>query len=482
LNDVRQRIARLSPAQQALLRRRLGETRAASGPEIPRRQGPGPWPLSFAQQRLWFLAQLDPRSVAYNVASGLRLRGALDARALQGGLDALVERHEVLRTTFTLVDDEPVQVIGPPRPVEIVSVDLTGGPAAERAAALERGLAEAAARPFDLEHDLMLRGFLARVAENEHVLQLALHHIACDGWSMGVLFRELAEAYTALVQQQAPAWPDLPIQYADYAVWQRQWLAGPELTRQLAYWRARLAGAPAVLELPADRSRPPVWSGRGRNHLARLPARVTSELEALSRAHGVTLFMSLLAGFATLLHRLTGRHDIVVASPMAERTPVQTEPLIGFFVNTLVLRTDLAGDPTFAELLSRVREVALGAFAHRELPFEKLVEDLRPKRNPGHSPLVQVMFALQTAQSEQPADFSGLTATRLTTETDAVKFDLSVLITPEAGELSILARYSTDLFEPATIEDLIARYRALLAGVVADPGRPLSALPLQERS
>jgi amino acid adenylation domain-containing protein len=480
VSDLSERIAGLSPEARARLEAQLLKGATAGGPEgrvTPRTSRTEPAPLAFAQQRLWFLEQLEPHSPLYNVHAAFRVQGALDAAALQTALDGLVARHEALRTTFAAPDGQPVQVVGAPRPVPLAVVDLTAHPEPEREAACQRCLAAEVRRPFDLTRDLLLRALLVRLGADEHVLLVAKHHIASDGWSTGVLWRELGQLYAAAVAGRPPDLPALPIQYADYAIWQRQWLQGDVLAAQLAYWRDRLAGAPAHLELPTDRPRPAVQTTRGAHRTRTLPPALRAALEALGRQAGATLFMTLLAAFQALLARYTGQEDIVVGSPIAGRTRVETEGLIGFFVNTLVLRTDLAGNPPFRELLGRVREGCLGAYAHQELPFEKLVEELQPARTLSQSPLFQVMFILQNAP-RTPLALPGLTLTPFRVESGTAKFELTLAVTATDAGLQTTAEYNADLFDAATVDRLLGHYQTLLEGIVAAPDRPIGALPL----
>ncbi|HLL46076.1 MAG TPA: condensation domain-containing protein, partial [Longimicrobiaceae bacterium] len=346
-----------------------------AGSALPpiRRQAPPEAPLSFAQQRLWFIHQLDGGGAAYHVPAALRLEGRLDVAALGRGVEELVSRHEALRTVFAVRDGAPVQVVAPaacPLPVE----DLTHLPGAEREAEARRIAAAEAARPFDLERGPLFRAKLLRLGAGEHVLVLCMHHLVADGWSLDVLFRELAALYGAFTRGEPSPLPPLPVRYADYALWQREHLDGEVLERQLAYWRERLAGAPGVLELPTDRPRPAEQSFRGARERFRLAPGTTAAVRALGAREGATPYMVLLAAFQLLLARYSGEDDLVVGSPIAGRTRPETEGLVGFFANTLALRGDLSGRPTFRELLGRVRETALGAYQHQEVPFEKLVE------------------------------------------------------------------------------------------------------------
>ncbi len=434
-------------------------------------------PLSFAQQRLWFLDQLEPGRPTYNSPLALRLEGRLVPGALADAVTAIVARHEALRTTFATRDGIPVQIVHPPAPVAVPEIDLTDVAAGEREAALARRLAEEAARPFDLTRDSMLRAALFRLGPEHHALLLVLHHIATDGWSTGLLVGELAELYNAAHAGRAPRLAPLPIQYADYAVWQRSWLQGEVLERQLAYWKAKLAGAPTVLDLPLDRPRPPIQGGPAASHPVTLPRPLTDALKALGRQHRVTLFMTLLAAWQILLARYSRQEDILIGAPIAGRTRVQTEPVIGFFVNTLVMRTSLAGDPTVGELLQGVRSVCVEAYAHQELPFEKLVEELHPERNRSHPPLVQAVLAFDNTPA--PAvSFDGLRVSRLPTEPVLAKFDLVLSLTTDAGALVGHLRYDASLFEAATIARMGSHFETLVQEMVADPDRPCSRLPL----
>ena len=366
-------------------------------PPLVRVPREGYLPLSFAQQRLWFLDQFEPGNSVYNVPSALRLTGPLNFNALQQSLQQIVHRHEALRTTFALIEGEPVQVIPAAVPVLLPLLDLQSLDPDSRKAEARRLIDEEAQRPFDLEQGPLFRASLLRLSEEDHILLLSLHHIVSDGWSQGVLRRELVALYRAGCHGQPSELPDLPLQYADYAVWQRQWLQGAALARQVDYWKAHLAGAPSFLELPTDRPRPAVKSFRGARRGLQLSQALTSSLSELSQREGATLFMTLLAAFQTLLYHYSGQSDIVVGTPIANRTRSEVEGLIGLFMNTLALRGDLSGDPRFTALLGRVRESALGAYAHQDLPFEKLVEELKPERSLSHSPVFQVMLILQNA-------------------------------------------------------------------------------------
>ena len=479
MDELHQRIANLSPEKRALLEQRLLQQSALRTKEqsIPRRQIHSSYPLSFAQQRLWFLAQLEPDGAAYHVSQAVRIRGCLSIVALQRTLDAIVARHEALRTTIVAVDGNPMQVVQEQRTVPLDVRELCGLDEGERETVLACQLTREAQRRFNLAADVMLRATLFHLEPEEYVLFLVMHHIASDGWSMGVLMRELGALYRAFATGEAPTLSPLPMQYADYAIWQQQWLQGEVLATQIAYWTQQLSGAPAVLELPTDFPRPAVQTSRGRRHTLTISAAVTEALKALSCREGATLFMTLLAAWQVLLYRYTGQADISIGTPIAGRIRTEMEPLIGFFVNTLVLRTDLTGDPTFRELLRRVREVAMGAYAHQELPFEKLVEALQPEQNLSHAPLFQVMFAFQNVP-RQTLELPGLVLTPLEVEHATAQFDMSLSLWEADDGLAGSLEYNTDLFAAETMRRLIGHFSTLLAGIVGDSNQRLSTLPL----
>ena len=403
--------------------------------------------------------------------------GSLNVSALRSALDALVIRHESLRTTFDLADGKPIQVVGKPRPVQFREVDLANCPEDERESELRLILEEEVRRPFDLSRDLMLRGVVVRLGAQEHVLRLVTHHIVADGWSIGILLRELAELYRTSSANEAPSLAPLPIQFADFALWQRQQLQGEALETQIAFWRRYLEGAPDSVTLPTDRTRPPLPSYRGAMHTVFLPEGLTGELKALGRRENVTLFMTLLAAFKVLLARYSGQDDLVVGSPIAGRNRVDLEGLIGFFVNTLALRTDLSGDPTFRELLGRIRESTLDAFAHKDLPLAKLVEELKPGRSSNQTPLFQVLFALEYLETPS-LRLPGLVFEPMEFDLHWAKFDLSLTVSERSGGLRASFNYDTDLFDEGTIRRMARHYQRLLEGIVADPGQPISQLPL----
>jgi amino acid adenylation domain-containing protein len=460
--------------ERRLLKARGNKSRPTS---IPRLEGNGPFALSFAQQRLWFLEELDPGSGVYHIPLSLHLEGVLDLRVFRQALQEIVRRHLSLRTTFRMAGADPVQVVGEPQPVPLRVVDLGELLPEQRAAEMRRVFQEETRRPFHLSSDLMIRAVVVRQAEREHGLLVVMHHIACDGWSVGIFARELSALYEAFATAKPSPLPELPLQYADFAVWQRNWLQGSTLQTQLAYWRERLAGAPPVLELPTDRPRPPVQTYRGGQEEILLPPDLVQRLGDLGRREGVTPFMTLLAAFQALLGRYSRQEDVVVGAPVAGRGRSELEPLIGFFVNTLVLRTDLAGQPSFRQLVGRVKEVALGAFAHQDVPFEKLVEDLQPERDASRSPLFQVLFVLQNVPREE-LQLPGLTMQRADLDHHTAKFDLQLTISEKSSGMRVSIVYNQDLFDPATIQRMLDHYRRLLDGAVAEPDRPLWTLPL----
>ncbi|HZF40192.1 MAG TPA: amino acid adenylation domain-containing protein [Blastocatellia bacterium] len=439
-------------------------------------------PLSYAQERLWFLDQLETEKSIYNTVAALRLKGELDVAALEESLNEIIRRHEALRTIFHGDAGAPVQVIRPFEPIALQVMDLSATDETRRDACMQEVLAEQARRPFDLASGPLLRAILLREAEDAHVLAVVMHHIITDGWSMGVLTRELAALYEAFLQDQPSPLDEPDIQYADYAIWQRQWLEGEILQKQLDYWRGRLQGVRPTLELPADRARPPAQSFRGMMIHTSLPAALAQRLRRMCSQEGVTVYMALLAAAQTLLARYSNQTDISVGSPFANRNRPEIEGLIGFFANTLVMRTDLSGAPGFRELLSRVRETVLDAFAHQDLPFELLVEQLNPVRDLSHSPLFQVLFVLQNAPGGE-LTLPGLSLTPFEAQTGLTHFDLTLSIAEEDGveedgRLIASWEYSTDLFDESTIRRMAGHFETLLMRAVADPAERIHDLPL----
>jgi amino acid adenylation domain-containing protein len=444
------------------------------------------FPASFAQARLWFLDRLFPGNPFYNVSAALRLTGSLNLAALEQAFNEIVCRHEALRTTFRMLEGQLAQVIAPTLTLLLPLVDLRSLPPVQQEAEIQRLASEERSRCFDLSQEPLLRVMLLQLDSSEYVLLLNLHHIVSDGWSIGVLIRELGTLYTAFANNQPSPLPELPIQYADFAHWQREWLQGvgashdSPLQVQLAYWKQQLNHIP-LLNLPTDRPRPATPTYQGATQFLELSKNLSQELEALSQRQEVTLFMTLLAAFQTLLCRYTQQEDIVVGSAIANRNRSEIEGLIGFFVNSLVLRTNLSGNPTFLELLDRVREVALGAYAHQDLPFEKLVEELHPERNLSHHPLFQVTFSLQNTPIEA-LKLPGLTLSPLDFDNPSAKFDLEFHMWESSEGLRGQVIYSTDLFDDTTITRMLGHFQTLLEGIVANPEQRLGELPLLTES
>jgi amino acid adenylation domain-containing protein len=452
----------------------LGRTQQVeTGPELRRRAPAGaPVPLSFAQQRLWLLSQLAPERADYNVPVLLHIEGALDADALEWSLGQLAARHEALRTVFPAGQGEPHQRILPPAPWSLRRMEA-------EPAHWEEWVRQEAVRPFQLEQGPPLRAVLLQAGAGRQALLLVMHHIVTDGWSLELMARELATLYRTRREGSGEELPELPLQYADFSQWQREWLRGPVLEAQLAYWRAQLAGAPMVLELPADRPRPAVQTSRGANHRFALEPALTAQLQALSTQEGVTLFATLLSAFQVLLHRYSGQEDLLVGSPVANRGRLELEGLVGFFVNTLVLRARLGGDPSFREVLKRARDTTLSAYSHQDVPFEKLVEVLQPQRDPSRTPLIQAVFALEM---EQPRwSLPGLSVESRAVETGTAPFELTLTLVADGhGGLGGTLNFNADLFEAATARRMAEHFRALVKGLVADPGQRLSRLSLMD--
>ncbi|HYO58031.1 amino acid adenylation domain-containing protein, partial [Archangium sp.] len=438
----------------------------------------GELPASFAQQRLWFLEQLQPGGSTYNVPVAMHLLGRLDVAALERSLREVIRRHEVLRTTFASPEGRVVQIISPEVRLELEVEDLEGLAAPEREAEARRRVREEAHRPFELSRGPMLRARVLRLAREEHVLLLVMHHIVTDAWSVSVLLRELGELYPAFEAGGVPALPALGLQYADYAVWQRQWLRGEVLEAQLSYWKKTLAGVPQALELPTDRPRPQVQTFRGSQVKVQLPLALSQEVRALSQREGTTLFMTLLAAFQVLLARYSGQRDIVVGTPIAGRNRQEVEGLIGFFVNTLALRADVRGSLSFKELLAQVRETCLGAYAHQELPFEQIVDALQLERDLSRTPLFQVQLFVLEDELARTMELGGLSLKPLEVELAAAKFDLVVGLQETGQGLLSAWQYNTDLFDGETVARMAGHFQKLLEGLVARPEQRLSELPL----
>ncbi|WP_243746213.1 condensation domain-containing protein, partial [Tahibacter aquaticus] len=455
----------------------IGQQASAGYAAIPPAARDTPLPLSFAQQRLWFIDRLEGGSTQYNMPVALRLQGELDTNALQQALDALVARHEVLRTHYVEVDGTALQVIAAPDSVPVQRHDLRELAADAREARLQQLAHERATHPFDLSRDLKLRCALVQLGERDNALLFAMHHIASDGWSLGVLVREFVALYGEWAQGRTPRLPALAVQYADFAAWQRQRLQGTVLQAHLDYWRGQLADLPAVHSLPLDRPRPARQQFDGGRLLQDVDAATLAGLNALARRHDASLFMLLQAAFALLVARWSGESDIVIGTPIAGRLHPDVEPLIGFFVNTLVLRSDLSANPTFEQLLAQARATALAAYEHQEIPFEMLVDELKPARSLAHAPLFQLMFTLQN--NEQSAlVLPGLSLAPLASRQVPAKFDLELAASESAQGLKLSWNYAKSLFDAATIARLGDSFGRLLQGIVTAPQQPVLQLPL----
>ncbi len=482
-DDIIKRRSQLSPEKQAILEKRLRGEHHLNTKQIAisRRTQQNLVPLSAGQQRLWFVQQLEPQSSVYNEFACIHLQGILNLAALEKSFNEIVKRHESLRTSFETLNEQPVQVIHPSLTLELPVVNLSDLTQVLQDVEVERLTTEITQKPFDLASTPLLRGMLLQTGEQEHLFLLVIHHIVCDGWSIQVLNQELAALYTAFSAEKSSPLSELPIQYADYSLWQHQWLQDEREKTQLSYWKQQLTNAVTTLDLPADRPRSPIQSFSGSTSFFQLSPRLTDMLRSLSKQQGVTLFMTLLAAFQAQLYRYTSQEDICIGSPIANRNHPDIEGLIGFFVNTLVLRTDLSGNPSFLELLNRVREVCVGAYAHADLPFERLVGELHSERNLSHTPLFQVMFTLQE-DTKKDLVLPGLTLKWLQNYSKTAKFDLTLYVVDAKSELSGWWEYNTDLFDAVTIERMTEHFTNLLEGIVSYPEKRLSDLPLLTES
>ncbi|HLG59615.1 MAG TPA: condensation domain-containing protein, partial [Vicinamibacterales bacterium] len=472
---IEPRAAALSPAKRVLLQARLnGLHRTAP---IARHEPRDQAPTSFAQERLWFLDRVGHGGAAYNLAVPLRISGALDVRALECALGNIVERHGALRTIFREIDGVPVQIIQPFNGFMLRQIDVSALAESEREAEARRFAIEDGTRPFDLSAGPLMRATLLRLALEEHLLLLCMHHIVSDGWSMGVFFRELWAGYDAYRVGGAPQLPELSLQYEDFAVWQRSQLQGKLLERHLDYWKDRLAGAPELLALPTDRPRLRVASFRGSAVPVVVPAGLLDQLRGLARREGATLYMVVLAAFQVLLARYCGSDDVVVGTLVAGRGRSELQPLIGLFMNTLVLRSDLSGDPTVREAIARARETVLGAYEHQDLPFEQVVAEIRPERNQSYSTLFQALFQLET-EERRGSVHDGLHIRGVHLPRQSAKFDLTLDLAAHANGIGGVLEYSTDLFDNDTARRMVVHLTRVLEQMVADPLRRLSAIDL----
>jgi len=450
----------------------------SQGKRIKPREKDGPIPLSFAQERLWFLDQLEPNSSVYNLSTAMRLHGVLNVDVLERSFQELVRRHEVLRTTFDFQDGQSVQKITSDWGLHLPVHDLSIIDQLEREEKIHQLIIEEGQRPFDLTRGPLVRMRLLRIASQEHVLVVTMHHIVTDAWSMNVCIQEVTKLYEVFRHGEISSLPPLPIQYADFAVWQRQWLSGSVLDEQLTYWRNQLNGVPSALSLPTDFPRPAVQRFVGASYAFDISSKLLHQLYALQRREGLTLFMLLLAAFQVLLTRHSGQEDFCVGTPIANRTRLETEMLIGFFVNTLVIRADASGDPSVTEMLRRVRERVVGAQGHQDLPFEKLVEAIQPERNLSHSPLFQVMFIFDNTLSKAEEGLEGLTVSPMENYKDTANFDLTLAVVEEGEKVTSVFEYSTDLFKESTIERMADHFRIVLEKMVEQPEARLSELLL----
>ncbi|PMB49540.1 non-ribosomal peptide synthetase [Fischerella thermalis CCMEE 5205] len=479
MNDFAKRIAALSPEQRALFELRLKQKELSIKKitSISKRKSSDVLLLSLVQERLWFLYQLQPDIPLFNDSILIHVTGKLDSIALEKSFNEIIKRHEILRTTFKIVDTQPIQIIAPTLTLKLLILDLQDLSKPEQEELVKQIISEQSSKTFDLTQELLLRCKLIRLKQQEHIILLTMHHIICDGLSRQIFYRELGTLYQAFCDGTAPALPELPIQYADFALWQRQSLDDQTYKSQLVYWQQKLENLPPVLTLPTDNPRPAVQSLRGARQTLILPQSLTEALKSLSQKEGVTLFMLLLAAFKTLLYRYTGQTDLVVGTPIANRNQIETENLLGCFINTLVLRTDLSNNPSFRELLARVRETTLAAYAHQDLPFEQLVKELQPERTLSHNPLFQTMFVFQDAPL-QALELPGLKLTPSIVDSGFAEFDLTLFLEDTKQGLMGALEYNTDLFGADTINRMIGHWQTLLAGIVSHPDEKISQLPL----
>lgn len=458
----------MTPTQNAAVKR-------YPPPIRPRNRSTAHPPLSFVQQRLWFIQQLEPDNAAYNIPLALRLSGPFNIAVLEKSFNEILRRHEILRTTFRRLDSEPVQFIAEPWPVILPVVDLSRLDEVTKASEVARYRRHEVQTSFDMAQGPLWRAQVLRLDEQEHIVLFTSHHAISDGWSLVVLVQEMAELYRAFLAGRPSPLPELPVQYADYAIWQREWLQGDVLATQVDYWRKQLAGAPARLELPTDRPHTQDRTTEGASHSFTIPLEIAAKLEPVARQERATPFMMLLAAYSALLSRFSGEEDVLVGTMISGRTRTELERLIGFFINTLVIRVDLSGNPSFRELLRRVREATLGAYAHQELPFEKVVEELQPQRHLSLTPLCNVFLMMQNIPRAR-VNLEGLQLELLPTETAAAKFDLEFVAGEIEQGIGGILLYSTDLFDAATIARMAARFQDFVRDAANHPDHELSTL------
>jgi len=479
MSSIYEQIANLPPEKRELLEMMLLEQGVDLSQVliVPLPRDTNKFPLSFSQQRLWFLDKLEPGSPLYNIPAVLRLKGTLDIPALEKSFNKIIERHEVLRTTFTEENGEALQVVAKQLTLNVEIIDLQDTPPEQRDAVMHQHAIEESLKPFNLSQGPLLRVTLLKFSDDDHALLVTMHHIVSDNWSTGLFVHEIMQMYPAFAQGRQPQLPELVVQYADFAAWQRKWFKGKTMEEQVNYWKEQLNGIPPVIELPLDKPRPAYQTFNGDFKTFHIPAEISARLKEISRRQDVTMFMTLLAAYFVLLHRYSGQDDICVGSPIANRNRKETEAMIGFFVNTLVLRGQLHGNPPFSEFLQRIKETTLGAYAHQDLPFENLVEELQPERNMSHSPLFQVMFVLNNAPVEK-LELPGLELSVVEIENKTSKFDLILNVLEEENGLTCKMEYNTDLFTDKTVDQFIKHYQNLLEAISKDAQMPIGQLPL----
>ena len=484
MKEISERISALTPEQRALFDARLKQkgltTHATAVQTIPRRQNrdSATCPASIDQERLWFIDQLQPGNTAYNIFNASRIRGSLNVPIMERVINELIQRHEVLRTTLKSVDGLPVQVISPTLKITLAPVSLQHLPEEERYDEALRLTTEEFARPFDLENGPLVRVGLLRLAEDDYVLQVNMHHAITDRWSFAVFEKELAVLYQAFATGHPSPLPELPIQFADYSVWQRERMNGDEYKKDLQYWRRQLDGAPFVLDFPTDFPRPPIQNFRGARVYVSYPKSLLDGLKELSRREGVTMFMTLMAAFKTLIYRYTNQSDLLISTPIGTRLRPETENLVGYLLNLLIVRSDLSGNPTFRELLKREQDACVGAFAHQEVPFGKLVQELKPVQDPSRNPIAQVAFLYLDFPEATAMQFLGLTATHIDIDNGASRFDITLAMTETPDGFTVSIEYIRDIFEHRRMERMAQHLQVLLAGIVANPDASLSDLPM----
>ncbi|HEY0170024.1 MAG TPA: condensation domain-containing protein, partial [Pyrinomonadaceae bacterium] len=471
MNDLTERIAALSPEQRALFEAKL-KRRGLSAPrsqDIPRRKGRGYPRLSFDQERIWLVDQIEPGNPAYNIFSVSRLNGRVDLPVMERALNEVVRRHETLRTTFTEIGGEPRQVIAPSLFIPLDVTDMRSEPAAERERLADALIREATSRSFDLARGPLARFGMVRVADEEFLLHYTVHHTCIDRWSADIIEAEMVAIYMAFLEGKPSPLPELPIQFADFAEWQRDWLQGEVLGEQIAYWRAQLDAVPHALELPTDRPRPPAQTFNGARRTVFLPKDALDQLKALARREQTTMFTLCLALYKTMLYRYTRQDDILVGVAVANRNRPETLGLIGYFLNMLVMRTNFSGDPTFRELLGREKEGVTGAFAHGEFPFGRLMQELKPRHDASRNPLFQVAYIYLDFETPGDIDKTGFTASPVLWDNGSSRFEMTLALTDFTEGLEVTIEYNTDLFDGATVGRMLGHFSSLVGAVVAHP-------------